>query len=122
ELRQDRGDADLVLTGVVEQVRRGPAAELRLQLGGDLGGRLHVEGDAVILLRRLLGGERDVVGAVAAVEDDRVDGRSGLHAERVVGVAAGAGIARPAGAGIARPTGAGVPGPAGAGIARPAGA
>ena len=85
ELVEDRAEADRVLTGVVDQVRRVTADEARLELLGDLGGRRHLHrraGEAVLHDR---GRERHVVGAVAAVEDDRVGGGVLDHAERVVG-------------------------------------
>ena len=83
ELVEDRAEPDRVRTGVVDQVGRVAADEARLQLLGDLGRRrdLHRRPGVVLLHQR--GGERDVVGAVATVEDHRVDRRLVRHAERV---------------------------------------
>src|SRR5699024_5013304 len=70
--------------GVVEQVRRVPADEPRLQIGLDVhrGGDLHVR--VRVHLRVLLTGVLRVLVAVAAVEDDDVDSGIARDAEGVV--------------------------------------
>ena len=68
---------------VVDDVRRVAGNETGLQGLGDLGRRCHLDRRSGLLLLHLLGGELGVVDAVAAVEDDGVNGRVGRHAEGI---------------------------------------
>jgi hypothetical protein len=85
ELVQDRVPADLVGARVVDQVRRVAADEARLQLLRDLGGGGDLDRGPGLALLHDLRRALDVVHAVAAVEDHRVDLGVRGHAERVVG-------------------------------------
>ena len=92
ELLLDGVEPDGVLTRVVDQVGRGAADEARLQLLGDLRRRRHLDRDArkVLLLLDLVGGELDVVVAVAAVENHGLHARGLREPERVGGRLRGA--------------------------------
>ncbi len=86
ELVEDRVEADRLGTGVVDEVGRVAADEARLQLGRDLRRRGDLDGRALVGLGEDVGGELDVVDAVAAVEDHGIDGGVLGHAEWVDGV------------------------------------
>src|SRR5699024_10155726 len=74
----------LVLTGVVHQVRRVPADETRLELLRRVLRGRYLDGGVRVQIGELLTGELDVVGAIAAVEDDGIDADVLGHAERIV--------------------------------------
>ena len=83
ELVEDRVEPDRLGTGVVDEVGRIAADEARLQLGRDLRRRGDLGRRALVGLGEDVGGELDVVDAVAAVEDHGVDGGVLGHAERI---------------------------------------
>jgi hypothetical protein len=85
QLVEDAQEADLVLTGVVDEVRRVAADEARLKLGGDVDDRLDLDLEALDLAAEHLVGVVDVVGAVAAVEDGRLDRGVRGDTERIRG-------------------------------------
>src|SRR5690606_16229905 len=85
QLVEDAQEADLVLTGVVDEVRRVAADETGLELGGDVDDRVDLDLEALDLAAEHLVGVVDVVGAVAAVEDGRLDRGVRSDAERVRG-------------------------------------
>ena len=89
------GQRQLLGARVVDHVRRVAAVEAGLELLADVGdaGVLDLGGAELLLVQRLV--ELGVVVAVAALEDDDVEGGVGLDPERVLGArlaAPGAGV------------------------------